>query len=589
MNRRMFYLILATTGLTYLSQTVMAHSGGHPVRYVSASGKDDGVCNKATKPCKTIEYAVNQSSKGDKIHVAEGEYSLEGLDIFYLLSDMVEVKGGYSNNFKQKGVDKFQSAIKGIPFEYREKLAKRGFRLIQDSKAQDIKLSIKDNEMLAKYKSITSKTEGPAECIDGLAGSYECHNIDMQSHMPLDEFSTGPSSANDIWGFVDLNNQREYAIIGLRNGTAVIDVTDPAAPVEVGSISGYSSTWRDIKVYQYLDTTTNQYKAYAYVTTEASGQGLQILDLTNLPTSVTLANTLTEFTSAHNVYLANIDYANGTPLSNATPYLAIEGANKGGGAFRTFSLADPINPTLETSPPTGAGYVHDATSLVITDSRTEDCKNGANPCELFIDYNETSTDIWDMSDKSAPTKLSSFSTPNVGYIHSGWWSEDKMTIFVQDELDERNSGLRTTMHALDISDLKNPSLVGTYTGQTDAIDHNGFTLGNEYYLSNYQRGLSVIDVSDPTNMTDIGFFDTYSIPEANTANFNGAWGTYPYLPSGNILVSDIEYGLFVLKMNKNDGEMPTGGGTTTPPTTSSGSGSFGLLMLFSLLFLRRKH
>jgi len=194
-----------------------------------------------------------------------------------------------------------------------------------------------------------------------------------------------------------------------------------------------------------------------------------------------------------------------------------------------------------------------------------------------------------MSDKSAPVKLSSFRTPNVGYVHSGWWSEDKMTVFVQDELDERNSGLKTTMHSLDISDLKNPSLSGTYTGQTDAIDHNGFTLGTEYYMSNYQRGLSVIDVSDPTNMTDIGFFDTYSIPAANTSNFNGAWGTYPYLPSGNILVSDIEYGLFVLKMNKNDGDMLTGGGTTTPPTRSSGGGSFGLLFFLPLLFLRRKY
>ena len=114
-------------------------------------------------------------------------------------------------------------------------------------------------------------------------------------------------------------------------------------------------------------------------------------------------------------------------------------------------------------------------------------------------------------------------------------------------------------------------------------------------MSNYQRGLSVIDVSDPSDMTDIGFFDTYSIPSANTANFNGAWGTYPYLPSGNILVSDIEYGLFVLKMNKNDGEMPSGGGdnsgggtTTPPPTSSSGSGSFGIFVLLTLGFLRRK-
>ena len=114
MNIKIFSVILAGVSLTYLSLPIEAHSGGHPVRYVSATGFDDGVCNKATNPCKTIEYAVNQSSKGDKIHVSQGEYSLEGLDIFYLLSDMVEVKGGFSNDFKQKSVDT-KRIFQGLP------------------------------------------------------------------------------------------------------------------------------------------------------------------------------------------------------------------------------------------------------------------------------------------------------------------------------------------------------------------------------------------------------------------------------------------------------------------------------------------
>jgi choice-of-anchor B domain-containing protein len=584
-------LILSLIGASTLTcQMLSAHSGAHPVRYVSSAGTDGGVCNKPTTPCKTIEYAVNQSSKGDKIHVATGQYGLEGLDIFYLLSDMVEVKGGFSSDFKKRNQDKFQSAIKGIPFEYREKLAKRGFHLIQDSKGKDIQLSIEDKKLLAQYKKMTSKVEGPAECIDGMAATYECHNIDMQSHMPLNEFSSRPSSANDIWGFADLNNDREYAIIGLRNGTAVIDVTDPIAPVEVGTISGLSSTWRDVKVYQYFDNAANEYKAYAYVTTEAQ-QGLQILDLNDLPNAVTLAETITEFSSAHNVYLGNIDYATGMALDGVTPYLTIEGANRNGGAFRVFSIADPLNPSLIAAPPGNAGYVHDATSLVITDDRTQDCAGQVSPCELYIDFNESTVDVWDVTNKNTPVKLSSTGYANSAYTHSGWWSEDKMTVFVQDELDEQNFGLKTTMHALDISDLRNPSFVGTYTGQTNAIDHNGFTLGTEYYLSNYQRGLSVIDVSDPTNMTDIGFFDTYSVPSANNANFNGAWGAYPYLPSGNILVSDIEYGLFVLKMNPNDGDMNAGQPDNPPaetPTSSSGGGSLGWLLLVTLVMFRRK-
>jgi len=588
--------IILLGGITTTSY-LFAHSGAHPIRFVSASGFDDGVCNKAQAPCKTIAYAVNQSSKGDKIHVAEGEYRVAGLDIFFLLSDMVELKGGYSKNFRQHDNNNHQVSIRGIPAEYRAKLAERGFRLIQDTKGEDIQLSIEDKRLLAIYKKITNKKEGPAACENGMAASYECHNIDLQSHIPLTEFSTNPSSANDIWGFVDLNNQKEYALVGLRNATVVVDVSDPTAPVEIGSISGIGSTWRDIKVYQYFDDNESQYKAYAYVTTEANTQGMQILDLNDLPNQVTLAATISEFSTAHNVYLANINYSNGTPLDGLTPYIYIEGSNKSGGAFRVFNLIDPINPTLESTAPSGSGYIHDATSFVISDSRTDQCANGHNPCELFIDFNEKTVDIWDMTDLNSPLLLSSTGYTGASYTHSGWWSEDKMTIFIQDELDEQSLGLNTTLRALDISNLTSPQIIGTYTGQTAAIDHNGFTLGNYYYMSNYRRGLSVIDISDPTNMKDVALFDTFPVPEENTANFNGAWGTFPYLPSGNILISDIENGLFVVKLNENDGDFPqassgggsgSGSGTVEPANESNGSGTLSYFSMFFLFILCRQ-
>ena len=83
--------------------------------------------------------------------------------------------------------------------------------------------------------------------------------------------SSRPSSGNDIWGYRDLNTGREYAVMGLFNGTVVVDVTDPTAPTEVGTISGVGSSWRDVKVYQHFDPASKVYKAYAYVTTEGNG------------------------------------------------------------------------------------------------------------------------------------------------------------------------------------------------------------------------------------------------------------------------------------------------------------------------------
>ena len=597
-------------------KTTIAHSGAHPVRYVSIDGKDEGSCSSTVHPCASISYAVQQSGKGDKVHVAKGEYNAESLDIFYLLSDMVIVEGGFSqeNKFRSKNATKNLTTITGIPAEYRERLSKRGFHLVQDKKGKAIKLSIKDKALLDTYQKITSKPEGPETCINGSAGDYPCSNIDLLSHLPLGELSSNPTSANDIWGFTDLNDNREYALIGLRNGTAIIDVTDPEAPVEIDTINGVSSTWRDIKVYQCQDDATGKYNAYAYVTTE-SNQGLQVINLNDLPNSISLENTVSDFSTAHNVYLANVDYTNNSALEGMEPFLYIAGSNQSGGAYRVFSLADPAQPTLLTTPPVGTGYVHDATTMVITDARTAQCTNGHNPCELLIDFNESTVDIWDMTDKTAPSLISSTNYDGANYTHSGWWSADKNYIFIQDELDEQRLGLNTTLRTLDITDLATPTVSSTWTGPDQSIDHNGFTKGNHYYMSNYRSGLTVLDVTDPNDISITGSFDTFIVPNANSAQFNGAWGTYPYLASGNLLVSDIEYGLFVLKDNTApSGYSPStnvasckafsagagaggnagsgsGGGTSgsgTTETNSSGSGSLSSLFFGLLIFINRK-
>jgi choice-of-anchor B domain-containing protein len=130
------------------------------------------------------------------------------------------------------------------------------------------------------------------------------------------------------------------------------------------------------------------------------------------------------------------------------------------------------------------------------------------------------------------------------YVHSGWWSEDKQYVFVHDELDEREFSLNTTLNIFDISNLRSPQLVATWRGPTRATDHNGFVRGNKYYMSNYERGVTVLDISDPTAPDEAGFFDTFGA--SNNASFNGVWGVYPYLPSGNILASDIQGGLYIL-------------------------------------------
>ena len=185
--------------------------------------------------------------------------------------------------------------------------------------------------------------------------------------------------------------------------------------------------------------------------------------------------------------------------------------------------------------------------MVVKDSRKDSqCANasGQDHCDILFDFNEDSADIWDISNPQNPVRLSRLPYSNSAYTHSGWPSEDQQYLFIQDELDERDNGLFTTLRVVSIADLTAPSLVGSWIGPTRAIDHNGFVRGNRYYMSNYTRGLTVLDITDPANPVEAGRFDTY--PASDTTGFPGNWGTYPYLPSGNIALSDIDSGFYMV-------------------------------------------
>ena len=568
------------------SFVLSAHGTVHPTRFIATDGENNSDCSDPHNPCASITYAVELSSKGDKIYLAGGEYFSTGMDLFYLLSGLVSIEAGYSktDHFQKRNVNKNTTVFYGVPAQYREKLQAMGFNVVTDAKALDIKISTTEIKLLADFERINKSAQSYTACTNGFAADFECNGLALQSRLPSSILHSSSPSLNDVWGFVDLNDNREYAIVGLTNGTTVIDVTDPTTPVNKGFVSGLTSTWRDLKVFQFWDAANNRYQAYAYVTTEAR-QGLQIIDLGDLPNSISLAAAITDFSRAHNIYIANVDYSTGLTIEGMTPFIYVAGSNLSNGAFRVYDLTDPEAPALVSSAPTGSGYVHDVTTFTITDSRTNQCAEAHNPCELLVDFNESTVDIWDMTDKQLPFLISRTGYPNAGYTHSGWWSQDKQFIFIQDELDEKNTGSNTLLRTLDISDLFAPFVSNIYTGPTQAIDHNGFTVGNRYYMSNYRRGLTVFDISNPNQPREISFFDTYPNPSANNATFAGAWGTYPFLPSGNILITDSSYGLFIVKDAPNVNEPPP---STTPSNSSGGgSGEMPLLMFLALLLFVR--
>ncbi len=582
---RALALTALVTGITY------AHPDVVGTRYVAGTGSDVGPCDDNQAPCRSLLYAIANAEPGNGIKVAAGTYDITGLDIGAEFFGKEGIRGGYTpvDHFHDQDPATNVTFLRGVDDpRYAPLLLAAGF------------VALDSNGVAIPREQVQS--QAPAACVNGMAGQFPCWNVDFLSQVPLTSFSSQPTSAANVWGFVhDCDAvDREYAVIGLNNGTAVVDVTDPANPIEVGTVQGVQNSWREVKILQVETSDPGCDNAYAYLSTEGQG-GLQILDLSDLPNSVTLANTLNDYSTSHTLYISNIDYATNKALPGRTPFLYIAGSNLLNGRFRAYDLSNPTNPQLVTVNPgipgvteTRGFYMHDSTSLLITGTQAaQQCENGHDPCEVLVDFNEQSVDLWDVTDKASPAFLSRTTYQNARYTHSGWPTADQQFLIVHDELDETQvPGLLTSIYTLDIRDLRNPVPTVSYTGTTTTTDHNGYTIGDRYYVSHYKRGLVIFDVSNPLALREVAYFDTFTFPVENTCGFNGSWGVYPFLPSGTLLVSNMEGGLFALRRNESSATgtppPPTSvcGSTQSPPPPSpsgGGGGALGAWMLFALL------
>lgn len=363
-------------------------------------------------------------------------------------------------------------------------------------------------------------------CVGGMAGPYPCSNYDLQSEFSLSELNAG--SGNDSWGWTDPSDGKEYALVGLDNGTAFIDISNPINPVFLGKLPTHtnSSLWRDIKVYN----------NYAFVVSEASGHGMQVFDLTRLRTVSNPPITFTEdahyggFGNAHNIV-----------INEDTGYAYGVGTNTFNGGPHFVNIQNPLNPIAAGGYSFGS-YSHDG--QVVTYNGPDASYQGR---EIYIGSNENEVVIVDVTNKANPVGISTITYPNAGYTHQGWLTEDHRYFLVGDEFDESNVGFDTRTVVMDLFDLDNPSLHFDYFGPTPAIDHNGYVKGNKFYLANYKSGIRVVDITDIANgnMSEIGFFDSY--PSSNSASYDGAWNVYPYFGSGNIVISDMARGFLLVK------------------------------------------
>jgi choice-of-anchor B domain-containing protein len=358
----------------------------------------------------------------------------------------------------------------------------------------------------------------------GVAGGvFDSEGMTLMTWLPLAEFSSAASSGNDCWGYTSPAG-REYAIIGLNNGTGFAEVTNPGSTQVVAFLSGPTSLWRDMKVFG----------EYAYAVSEGGG-GIQIFDLTQIDSGiVTLAGQQTAggTASSHNV-----------AIDDVSGFLYRCGGGSNG--LRIYDLnANPTNP-----PQVGAWadrYVHDAQIVTFTEGPNA----GRQIAFCFGGYNggstETGVDILDVTNKSAIVNVARVQYPQAAYCHQGWISEDGTVLYMLDEQDEINFGVTSRIHLVDISDLQHPSYLGVSTNDNPATTHNAYVVGSRLFAANYRSGVRVHDISVPSQPAEIAMFDTY--PGSDASGYNGCWSVFADFPSGTVVASDMQRGLFVIRL-----------------------------------------
>jgi choice-of-anchor B domain-containing protein len=381
-----------------------------------------------------------------------------------------------------------------------------------------------------------------AACLSGTAStngrSFSCESVNLLSNVSLSEMNANDGS--DIWGWTDPQTGKEYALMGLDNGTAFVDVSDPADPVYLGKLPSHtgSSAWRDVKVYQ----------NHAFVVSDLNGNhGMQIFDLTELrdvenpPVTFAETNHYDGVGSAHNV-----------AINEATGFAYIVGASSCSGGLHMVNLqASAIADPSFAGCFSDDGYTHDA-QCVVYDGPDADYQ-GREICAVAqgdqFSASNNHFSFVDVTDKDNPTLIAQVPYPNQGYAHQGWFTEDRAYFIANDELDERNVGNDTRTLVFDVSDLDDPEFLSEYFHPTASIDHNLYVKGRYVFQSNYTSGLRIVDLQSAgigaaPVLAEVAYFDTY--PSNDSDSFNGTWSNYPYFESGIVVVSDINSGLFVL-------------------------------------------
>ena len=368
----------------------------------------------------------------------------------------------------------------------------------------------------------------------GISREFSAYPQKMGSSLNLVGYWNERTSYGGIWGYTDSTNGKEYALICSRpQGVSIIDINvDP--PVEVGFLPSITPN-RDAKEVQV-------YKNYAITVKES--EPLQVWDISDVTSPVQVATIQPDGGSGAHTCLVDGNYV----------YVV---GNHGAGGLEIFDISNPLTPTEVGG--FQPFYYHDA----------DIHGNKYYGCGIYGD----GIDILDITNKTAPSRIDLFNYANSG-PHNIELTPDGNYAFVGDEIGAAGNWTRT----FDVSDPNNVIQVGEIIVDSQAIVHNCYLksyAGTDYlHIAHYTEGVRVWDVSDPTNPSEVAYYDTY---QPSGYGYYGNWTAYPMPNSNKIIASDMQTGLYVLKLDST--LVPN---CVAKPGDASGNGFLGLEDLIAI-------
>lgn len=345
--------------------------------------------------------------------------------------------------------------------------------------------------------------------------------------------SASPISYGDVWAEGDLACLGVWLGYSSYNyGVGIYSIANPAAPVLLG-------------VYSPSPTSQNQFELGAVRNRIGyfgswSGGGLHIVSLTN-PASpqllcrvgATTGNVTNGFDRVHTIFLER--------------NLLYEAAHVAGiVSVKVFDVSNPSVPVyVRDIVTTNTTKVHQITART-KGSRVILYTSGWGGKDNGVPSSPGQTDLWDVTDvRTQPAQWLGriYSGDN---SHSSWPTDDGNTLIVCREIPGGD---------VRFYDISNPAAIPTNAtpfvtltpasmGLEADIPHNPVVVSNLLFLSWYQNGIQVFDITDRAKPVRVGFYDTF--PAAQSSSYQGNWGVFPHLGFDKILLSDIQSGLFIM-------------------------------------------